>query len=575
MDIKVDTTSPEKLRTGVLVLGVFADGQLPAPARVVDEAAKGKLSAVIGRGDLDAAAGDSLLLHDVPGTAAERVLLVSLGKRNALGDRTFRDALGSAAKTLAGGVAREAGVALGSLELPSRTPAWRAEQAARLLADGAYRFDAPGTTRSAAAARERGARKISLLIGNEAAGAGIDGAVRRGLAVAEGMALTKDLGNLGGNICNPVYLAQTSEALGKEFGFEVEVLERADMEKLGMGSALSVGRASYWPCKFIVMHYRGGPTSAKPIVLVGKGLTFDTGGISLKPGADMDEMKYDMSGGGSVIGLFKTVARLALPLNIVGIVPAVENMLGGNASRPGDVVTSMSGQTIEILNTDAEGRLALCDAMTYAERLSLPASSMSPRSPAPASSRSVPSPAVSSPTTTRSRRNCSRVVPIRATAPGTCRFSTSTRPSSRATLPTCPTSADAPQGRSPRPASSRASPTRTSGRTWTSPARHRCRGTPRGRLAGPSLCWPNSWSAELKVVRDDRAGSRAIVRRQTRYRSRKENAACYSKAASPSRTFWSTSSPFSCSCCGSGYWSRSWATCSGDETCPALPKCCG
>src|SRR5215831_9900769 len=368
MDIKVDTTSPEKLRTGVLVLGVFADGQLPAPARVVDEAAKGKLSAVIGRGDLDAAAGDSLLLHDVPGTAAERVLLVSLGKRNALGDRAFRDALGSAAKTLAGGVAREAGVALGSLELPSRTPAWRAEQAARLLADGAYRFDAPGTTRSAAAARERGARKISLLIGNEAAGAGIDGAVRRGLAVAEGMALTKDLGNLGGNICNPAYLAQTSEALGKEFGFEVEVLERADMEKLGMGSALSVGRASYWPCKFIVMHYRGGPTSAKPIVLVGKGLTFDTGGISLKPGADMDEMKYDMSGGGSVIGLFKTVARLALPLNIVGIVPAVENMLGGNASLPGDVVTSMSGQTIEILNTDAEGRLALCDAMTYAER---------------------------------------------------------------------------------------------------------------------------------------------------------------------------------------------------------------
>jgi len=368
MDIKVDTTSPEKLRTGVLVLGVFADGQLPAPARVVDEAAKGKLSSVIGRGDLDAAAGDSLLLHDVPGTAAERVLLVSLGKRNALGDRAFRDALGSAAKTLAGGVAREAGVALGSLELPSRTPAWRAEQAARLLADGAYRFDAPGTTRSATAARERGARKISLLIGNEAAGAGIDGAVRRGLAVADGMALTKDLGNLGGNICNPAYLAQTSEALGKEFGFEVEVLERADMEKLGMGSALSVGRASYWPCKFIVMHYRGGPTSAKPIVLVGKGLTFDTGGISLKPGADMDEMKYDMSGGGSVIGLFKTVARLALPLNIVGIVPAVENMLGGNASRPGDVVTSMSGQTTEILNTDAEGRLALCDAMTYAER---------------------------------------------------------------------------------------------------------------------------------------------------------------------------------------------------------------
>ena len=163
-------------------------------------------------------------------------------------------------------------------------------------------------------------------------------------------------------------MAETAQALGKEFKLEVEVLERADMEKLGMGSALSVGRASHEPCKFIVMHYRGGAAKAKPIVLIGKGLTFDTGGISLKPGDDLDMMKYDMAGGGSVLGVMKTIARLALPLNVVGIVGAVENMPGGNASRPGDVVTSMSGQTIEILNTDAEGRLVLCDALTYAER---------------------------------------------------------------------------------------------------------------------------------------------------------------------------------------------------------------
>jgi len=182
------------------------------------------------------------------------------------------------------------------------------------------------------------------------------------------MALAKDLGNLGGNICTPAYMAQTAQALGQEFAFSVEILERADMEKLGMGSALSVGRASYQPCKFIVMHYRGGEAAARPIVLLGKGLTFDTGGISLKPGANLDEMKYDMSGGGSVLGIFKTLGRLRLPINVVGIVGAVENMLGGNASRPGDVVTSMSGQTIEILNTDAEGRLVLCDALTYAER---------------------------------------------------------------------------------------------------------------------------------------------------------------------------------------------------------------
>ena len=159
----------------------------------------------------------------------------------------------------------------------------------------------------------------------------------------------------------------TAGILAGEFGFEVEVLERADMEKLGMGSALSVGRASYAPCKFIVMKYSKGG-AAKPIVLVGKGMTFDTGGVSLKPSAGLDEMKFDMCGGGTVLGVFRTVARLGLPINLVGAVMAVENMPGGNASRPGDVVRSMSGITIEILNTDAEGRLVLCDALTYVER---------------------------------------------------------------------------------------------------------------------------------------------------------------------------------------------------------------
>src|SRR5262252_1165083 len=367
MDITLETTSPDRLRTGVLVVGAFADNTLPPSARAIDEASKGKLSAVIKRGDLDAKAGSALLLHDLPGIAAERVLMVSLGKRDDAGDKTFRDAVGSAARALASGPAREAAVAIADLELPGRSLAWRVQQASRLLADGAYRFDVPGVAGKPAA--ERGPSKVSLLVADKDRGSPeVERAVRRGQATAEGMALAKDLGNLGGNVCNPAYLAETAQALGREFKFDVEVLERADMEKLGMGSALSVGRASHFPCKFIVMHYRGGQPGAKPIVLIGKSLTFDTGGVSLKPGADMDEMKYDMSGGGSVLGVFKAIARMALPLNVVGIVPAVENMLGGNASRPGDVVTSMSGQTIEILNTDAEGRLVLCDALTYAER---------------------------------------------------------------------------------------------------------------------------------------------------------------------------------------------------------------
>ena len=367
MDIAVKTASPEKLQTGVLVAGAFADGPLPAATRTIDEASKGKVSAILTRGDLEAKAGAALLLPDLPGTAAERVLLVSLGKRDEFGDKAFRDALAGAAKALAGGAAADAAVALADIEVAGRSHAGRLEQAARLLADGAYRFDARTAAGAAPADAGRGARAISLLVSGQT-GPELERAARRGQAVAEGMALAKDLGNLGGNVCNPAFMAQTAQALGQEFKFAVEVLERADMEKLGMGSALSVGRASYQPCKFIVMHYRGGDAAARPIVLVGKGLTFDTGGISLKPGADLDEMKYDMSGGGSVIGVFKTLARLALPLNVIGIVPAVENMPGGNACRPGDVVTSMSGQTIEILNTDAEGRLVLCDALTYAER---------------------------------------------------------------------------------------------------------------------------------------------------------------------------------------------------------------
>jgi leucyl aminopeptidase len=188
------------------------------------------------------------------------------------------------------------------------------------------------------------------------------------IAIAEGVAVAKDLGNLPGNICNPAYFAEKALEMGKEFSFKVDVLERADMEKLGMGSFLSVGRASANPCKLVVMHYQGDEAGKQPVVLVGKGITFDTGGISLKPGANLDEMKFDMGGAGSVMGAMQVVARLGLKLNVVGIIAAAENMPGGDASRPGDVVRSMSGLTIEILNTDAEGRLLLCDALTYAER---------------------------------------------------------------------------------------------------------------------------------------------------------------------------------------------------------------
>jgi leucyl aminopeptidase len=189
------------------------------------------------------------------------------------------------------------------------------------------------------------------------------------VAIAAGSALAKDLGNLPANICTPTYLAEQALALAQAFRtLRVKILEEADMEQLGMGALLSVTRGSAQPAKLIRLDYRQGPATAKPYVLVGKGVTFDTGGISLKPGEGMDEMKFDMCGAASVLGTLRACAELQLPLNVTGLIPTVENMPGGRASRPGDIVTSLSGQTIEILNTDAEGRLILCDALTYAER---------------------------------------------------------------------------------------------------------------------------------------------------------------------------------------------------------------
>jgi leucyl aminopeptidase len=190
----------------------------------------------------------------------------------------------------------------------------------------------------------------------------------RAVATAHGAALAKDLGNLPGNVCTPTYLAERAQSLAKAQRLRVEVLERKDMERLGMGSLLSVAAGSVQPPKLITLEYRGAGKQDAPVELVGKGITFDTGGISIKPAAEMDEMKFDMSGAGSVLGTLSAVAEMKLPMNVVGVVPSTENMPGGRATKPGDIVTTMSGQTVEILNTDAEGRLILCDALTYAAR---------------------------------------------------------------------------------------------------------------------------------------------------------------------------------------------------------------
>lgn len=218
-------------------------------------------------------------------------------------------------------------------------------------------------------ATKAAAKKLSLFIGEQKKTVAVVRSVSEGEAIANGIKLAKDLANLPGNICTPSYLAEQAKQLGKASSqLKVSVLEEKQMKALGMGSLLSVSRGSREPAKLIVMEYSGGKPKAKPVVLIGKGLTFDAGGISLKPAAAMDEMKYDMCGGASVIGAMAACVKLALPINLVVIVPSSENLPDGAANKPGDIVTSMSGQTIEILNTDAEGRLILCDALTYAER---------------------------------------------------------------------------------------------------------------------------------------------------------------------------------------------------------------
>jgi leucyl aminopeptidase len=348
-----------------VVVGVYDPRKLSTAAGAIDEVAKGYLTDIIRRGDMEGKLGSTLLLHNVPNTLADRVLLVGLGRERDFHEKEYHTAVKSAIKRLNETGSMEATLHLTELSVRKRDVTWRVEQATLTAMASVYRFD---SLKSKSEEVRRPLRKLTLNVARRTELPGGEEGIKRGMAIAQGIILAKDLGNLPGNICTPAYLAEQATQLAKEHKLKVEVLEKEQMEKLGMGSLLSVSRGSRQPPKLIVLQYHGTEKKAKPVVLVGKGITFDTGGISLKPGAEMDEMKFDMCGAASVLGTLKAVARMGLKLNVFGVIPTCENMPDGNASRPGDIVTSMSGQTIEILNTDAEGRLILCDALTYAER---------------------------------------------------------------------------------------------------------------------------------------------------------------------------------------------------------------
>ncbi|MBS1131375.1 MAG: aminopeptidase Metallo peptidase family [Proteobacteria bacterium] len=365
MEFSIKSGSPEKQRSACVVVGVFESRKMTLPAELLDKASGGYISDIVRRGDMEGKAGSTLLLHSVPSTLCDRILLVGLGKEKDFREKEFASAIRTAVKVLNETGAFDASIFLTELPVRKRSIAWRVRQTAMIALDATYKFD---QFKSKKEEIRRPLRKLTISVERRNELAPAEEALAQGLAIAEGMAMAKTLGNLPPNICHPTYLAEQAQAMAEEFKLGCEILDRAEMEKLGMHSLLSVARGSHQPPKLIVLTYKGARASEKPIVLVGKGVTFDTGGISLKPGAEMDEMKYDMCGAASVLGTMQAVARMALPINLTVVVPATENMPGGNATRPGDIVTSMSGQTIEILNTDAEGRLILCDALTYAER---------------------------------------------------------------------------------------------------------------------------------------------------------------------------------------------------------------
>lgn len=366
MEFFVKSGNPEKQKTGCLIVGVFESRKLSAPAQQIDDISEGYINAIVKRGDMEGKFGQTLLLHNVPGTSCDRVLLVGCGKEREFDAIKYKKISGKVIKLLNETGATEAINTLPLLNVKGQELYSKVRFAVEAANNSLYLFE---QLKSEKSETRRPLRKMTLFIESRADLAEGEKAINHACAITAGQSLTRDLANLPGNICNPTYLANLAEDLAKEYSsLSTNILDESELKEMGAGAFVSVSQGSDQPGKLICMEYNGGNKGDKPLVFVGKGITFDTGGISLKPGAGMDEMKFDMGGAASVFGLIKAVAEMGLPINVVGVVAAAENMPSGGASRPGDVVTSLSGKTIEILNTDAEGRLVLCDALTYVEK---------------------------------------------------------------------------------------------------------------------------------------------------------------------------------------------------------------
>jgi leucyl aminopeptidase len=365
MQFQVIKAGAARQKTACAVVGVFEGASLGDAARKVDRAAGGAVSRVLKRGDFAGKGAETFPIVGMRRGPAERILLVGLGPKSGFGRKAYRRAVYAATQWLAKGGAANAVSWLAADGVPGITAYYAARHAVESVNNALYRIPDQKTAKKPAAPK---LSRFGVVV-PDAGAADAERGVKDGRGISAGSALMKNLANLPANVCTPRYLADAAKALEKEHkSIRVQVLDEREIRRLGMGSFLSVTRGSEEPPRLIVFEYSGGKKGEAPVALVGKGITFDTGGISLKQPQGMDEMKFDMSGAASVFGTIKSLATIGAPVNVVGIIPTCENMPSGRATKPGDIVTSMSGKTIEVLNTDAEGRLILCDGITYARR---------------------------------------------------------------------------------------------------------------------------------------------------------------------------------------------------------------
>jgi leucyl aminopeptidase len=359
-------SSAASQRTACAVVGVYEKGELSGAADELDRKCGGLIRRVVRRGDFEGKPGAVLPIAELPGAPAERALLVGLGRRADFGRKAYRKAIAAAMDWLARSGARDAVLFLSQEKIKDVDPYYAARHAAETVHTSLYRIP---DLKSGKKPPQPKLSKVGVAVADRGELAAARRGLEHGTGIAAGVALARDLANLPANVCTPSYLGGRARELARRHkAVRARVMDEPEIRRLRMGAFLSVTRGSEQPPRLIVVEYRGGKPSEAPIVLVGKGITFDSGGISLKPGLGMDEMKFDMGGAASVLGAIEAVATIGTKMNVVGVIPACENMPSGRATKPGDIVTAMSGKTIEVLNTDAEGRLILCDALHYARR---------------------------------------------------------------------------------------------------------------------------------------------------------------------------------------------------------------